>query len=309
MAVVDDPRALLVAAHAILAPLSRLLVAGGVPFDSVQQVLKTTMVEAARQAHADAPPHELAARVSQATGLDAREVQRVSETPSVDAGPQRSLAAELFTRWRTSPAYADPHGRPRVLPRAGEAPSFESLARSVTSDRPPSSLLNELVRLGLAAYLPDRDVVVLVLGAYVPSADLSRMMQFLAHNVGDHLSAAVENVVGTAPRHVERAVFVAGLSQPSIETAEKWVSQCWERMLADLAPLLETLLARDEADGTMQPHAWRFRAGLYGFACESDPPAEDPPALPVPAAAGVRPDHTFAQSIREAFIGRDDDPD
>lgn len=306
MAVVDDQRALLVAAHAILAPLAKLMVAGHVPYENLALLLKSTVVDAARQAHADAPPHEMAALISSDTGLDAKEVQRVSEAPDVafGVGPQRSLAAELFTRWRTSPAYQDGAGRPRVLARSGEAPSFESLARSVSQDRPPSSLLNELVRLGMAAYLPDRDVVVLVLGAYVPSADLSRMMQFLAHNVGDHLSAAVENVVGTTPRHVERAVFVTGLSRDSIDVAERWVSECWERMLAELAPLLESLLARDESEpGRERP--CRFRAGLYGFACDSDPPPPDPPAQAVPAAAGQRPDHRFANSIRDAFIGRD----
>jgi hypothetical protein len=306
MAVVDDQRALLVAAHAILAPLAKLMVAGRVPYESLEQLLKGTVVEASRQAHAGAPPHEMAARISRDTGLDVQQVQRVSEfpAPALGTGAQRSLAAELFTRWRTSPSYQDAAGRPRVLAREGEAPSFESLARSVSKDRPPSSLLNELVRLGLAAYLPDRDVVVLLLNAYVPSADLSRMLQFLAHNVGDHLNAAVENVVGDTPRHVERAVFASGLSRESIDIAERWVSQQWERMLAELAPLLESLLARDEADPE-RPTPCRFRAGLYGFACDSEVPAANPPTEPIPAAAGVRPDHSFAESIRDAFIGRD----
>ncbi len=302
MAVVDDQHALLVAAHALLAPLARLLVAGRVPVADAQRLLQATMVEAARQAHADAPPHEVASLIARDTGLALRDLQRLGDAPDLAVGPQRSLAAELFTRWRTHPAYADAQGRPRVLPRLGAAPSFETLSRSVSPDRPPSSLLNELVRLGMAAYLPDRDVVVLVLGAYVPSADLSRMLQFLAHNVGDHLSAAVENVVGDSPRHVERAVFVNGLSRDSVRTANDWVASCWEQMLAELAPLLESLLARDEADPA-RARTHRFRAGLYGFDCPADPPAADPPTTAVPAAAGVRPDAGFANSIRDAFIG------
>jgi hypothetical protein len=304
MAIVDDQRALLVAAHAILAPLAQLLVAGKVPAEEVQRLLKSTLVEASRQAHDGAPPHEMAGRISRDTGLDAQEVLSISESADPVAAPQRSLAAEIFTRWRTSPLYADATGRPRVLPRLGPSPSFETLARSVSQDRPASSLLNELVRLGLAAYLPDRDVVVLVLGTYVPSVDLSRMLQFLAQNVGDHLAAAVENVVGKAPQHVERAVYVNGLSRDSIEIAEKWVSRHWERLLADLAPLLESLLARDEADPS-RARPYRFRAGLYGFACESALPSANPPPQPVPAAAGVRPDASFANAIRDAFIGRD----
>lgn len=287
MAVVDDQTALLVAARALLGPLARLMVAGQVPYERVAEALQEAMRDAARPGHADTPADERDARPEHATGLP--------------PAPQRSPAAEVFTRWLTAPAYQDATGQPRVLPRGGPAPSFESLVRGVDAGVAPGGLLSELVRLGLATWLPDRDVVVLVRRDYVPRADLSRMLQFLAHNVGDHLAAAVENVVSDVPPHVERAVYVNGLSRRSVVQAERWVSDRWAQLLAELAPMLEGLLARDEADpGAAAP--CRFRAGLYAYACDSVSPAPAAPAPPVPAAAGVRPDHRFAAAIREAFI-------
>src|SRR5438132_246446 len=74
------------------------------------------------------------------------------------------------------------------------APSFESLAHSITRDVHPRTLLEELTRLGLAR-VDDRDGRVHLLHtAFVPRADRDRMLAFLGANVGDHLAAAVDNV-------------------------------------------------------------------------------------------------------------------
>jgi hypothetical protein len=195
--------------------------------------------------------------------------------------------AEIFTRWRTAPAYGDSQGRPRTLPRQGEEPSFESLARGVTQDVHPRSLLDELLRLGLASHDAERDTVTLTLDAFVPSADRARMLEFLAHNVGDHLSAAVENVIGPAPRHLERAVFADGLSPESVTAAEAWVAGSWREMLAALVPFLERLIA-DEAGLPGRDRTHRFRTGLYAYT-ERDAGAVSNPEGPAAPSAAIPP--------------------
>ncbi len=265
----DEHRALLEATQALMAPLARLLVARGVPYASAEESLKAAMVDAARAAHPEGLPHRLVSRIATSTGINRREVTRLTRAPESPVVPRRSIAAELFARWGTSPLYRDAQGHPRVLPRQGEAPSFESLARSVTQDVHPRSLLDELLRLGFASHDAASDTVSVVLEDFVPSSDRTRMLEFLGNNVGDHLAAAVENVIGQAPRHLERAVFAHDLSADSIAAAEQWVSQYWQQMLATLVPFLERLLAQDDADpGRARGH--RFRAGLYAFA-QRDP--------------------------------------
>jgi hypothetical protein len=293
----DEHRALLAATQALMLPLARLLVARGVPYAQAEESLKTAMVEAAREAHPDGLAHRLVSRIATTTGINRREVTRLTRFDSEPAEPQRSAAASTFMRWRTNPAYLDARGRPLTLARQGDAPSFESLARGVTQDVHPRSLLDELLRLGLARHDAGADRVSLILDAFVPSTDRARMLEFLAHNVGDHLSAAVANVLGPAPRHLERAVFADGLSPNAIAAAEAWVADAWRDMAAALIPFIEQLIA-GEAHEPESVRQQRFRAGLYAYTERDDgvplkpkrPEAESTSAgTPVPAPAPRRP--------------------
>ena len=295
MTQLDEHQALLAATAALMLPLARLLVARGVPYAQAEESLKTAMVEAAREAHPDGLPHRLVSRIATTTGINRREVTRLTRFYSAPAEPQRSAAANTFMRWRTNPAYLDAQGRPLALVRQGDAPSFESLARGVTQDVHPRSLLDELLRLGLASHDADADRVTLILDAFVPSTDRARMLEFLAHNVGDHLSAAVANVLGPAPRHLERAVFADGLSPQAIAAAEAWVADAWRDMAAALVPFIEKLIA-DEAHEPADVRQQRFRAGLYAYTERDDgvplkpagPEVASTPAA-APASAPRRP--------------------
>ena len=93
-------------------PLARLLVARGVPYAQAEESLKTAMVEAARDAHPDGLPHRLVSRIATTTGINRREVTRLTRLDSAPAEPQRSSAAQTFMRWRTNPDYLDAQGRP-----------------------------------------------------------------------------------------------------------------------------------------------------------------------------------------------------
>jgi len=283
----EEHQALLAATRALMLPLARLLVARGVPYAQAEESLKTAMVQAAQEANSDGLPHRLVSRIATITGINRREVTRLTRMDSPPAQPQRSAAAQTFHRWRSNPAYLDARGEPLTLARQGDAPSFESLARGVTQDVHPRSLLDELLRLGMARHDPAADTVTLALDAYVPSNDRRQMLEFLAHNVGDHLSAAVTNVIGPAPRHLERAIYADGLSPDAIAAAEAWVADAWRNVAVSLVPLLEKLIA-DEAHLPESARQQRFRAGLYAYT-ERDDGVREPPAAPGAAAAPASP--------------------
>ena len=291
MTPLDEHQALLAATQALMRPLARLLVARGVPYAQAEESLKTAMVQAAREAHPDGLPHRLVSRIATTTGINRREVTRLTRVDDEPAEPQRSAAAQTFLRWRSSPDYLDPRGEPLALPRQGESPSFESLARGVTQDVHPRSLLDELLRLGLARHDAEADTVTLILDAFVPSTDRVRMLEFLAHNVGDHLCAAVTNVIGPSPRHLERAIFADGLSTHAIAAAEAWVAEAWREIAVSLVPFLEKLIA-DEAHEPESARQQRFRAGLYAYTARDDDAPDEPPPAPAestPAVAPARP--------------------
>jgi hypothetical protein len=271
----SDADALVQAVDALLAPLARLAVAKGLPCAVVEGMLRQAFVTAARDAHPSLPPHRAVSRIATATGLNRREVTRL--TLAVDAPVRRRpVSAEVFARWASDPQYRDAGGRPRKLPRQGKAPSFETLAQSVTRDVHPRSLLDELIRLGLAATDPAHDTVELMQDAFVPRGDTERMLGFVGHNVGDHLGAAVANVLGDGRQHFEQAVFADELSAQSVESMRESIAAQWRAIQATLVPQLEKLIDADRNAGRLQDQ--RLRVGLFSYSERMSQPAN--PAVP-----------------------------
>jgi hypothetical protein len=243
----------------LLEPLARLALAQGLTFQSLAELTKLALAGAARREEPAASTSRIAVR----TGVHRKDLRRFAERPV--PRPTRALGPEVFSRWLADPRYLTARGRPRVLPRAATAdgsPSFESLSSSVTTDVHPRAVLDELLRLGLAE-LDTRDRVRLVATAYVPAGDRGDMLRILADNVGDHLDAATANLRSGGERHLEQAIFSDGLSADSAETFNRATRRAWQRIQADLMPVLQRLYDEDRARGSGTTH--RVRLGVYGY--------------------------------------------
>ena len=277
-----ENQALQEALAGLMASVARLGVARGLPYDAVEDMLRLAFVQAAARAHPGLPENRKVSRISTTTGLNRREVTRlVKQQERGSAARPRSLASEVFTHWRTQSPFCGADGQPLALPRQGPAPSFETLAHAVTRDVHPRSLLDELCRLGLAIWDEAADTVGVAREAFVPQGDSVRMLGFLGDNVGDHLNAAVDNVLSDSRMHFEQAVFADGLSAASIESVRPHVRAQWQALLRTLVPALE---ARVEADAatTPAPHG-RLRVGLYTYQEGGSPPVPAAPAVAVRA--------------------------
>ena len=271
------PDAIGTAMAQVLAPLATLAVARGLTHATIDEMLRLALIDAADRAHATLPPHRRVSRIATATGIHRREVTRLLAQLRTGRGmappPARSQASELCTHWRTDRRYNDRRGSPLELPRQGDAPSFESLAQLITRDVHPRSLLDELLRLGLAAHDAERDTVRLVREAFVPAGDRARMFQVLGANVGSHLAAAVDNVLGDGRRHFEQALFAGALSADSMAEVRVLVQGQWQQLLDALVPALEAMVERDRVApaGPRQ----RLRLGLYSHSRDDAPAAAD----------------------------------
>jgi hypothetical protein len=258
-----EQQALLGALCAVLAPLARLAVARGLPYAALEEALRRAVVQAAADAHPHIDPHRSVSRISTATGINRREVTRLTQDTAAPAPRARSVASEVFAHWLTDRAYRDRKGLPRVLARQGPVPSFETLAHAVTRDVHPRSLLDELLRLKLAQLDETADTVALLREGFVPSGDRVRMLGFLSDNVGDHLSAAVENVLADGRRHFEQAVFADGLSAASMNSVHALVGPQWKLLIDALVPPLEQMIDNDAEIPLAERR--RVRIGLYAF--------------------------------------------
>jgi len=284
---------------AVLRPLARVAVDHGVQFGQLEELVKRAMVEAAIRATAGEGGRDTApvSRLSVITGIHRKEVKRLAEAPDLGAVRAESTpAAQLFTRWMTDAHWRAADGRPRVLPRRGTpggSPGFEELARSVTTDVHPRTLLDELLRLGLVDLDPDSDRVRLRADAFVPTQRLEALLAFLGANVGDHLAAARANVAarlrdaavppGRAP-FVEQALFADALSGDSAALAGESARAFWSTLLSALAPELQRLEDADRAAGRPADH--RVRIGLY---CYAEPVPGAPADAPATGAPDPRP--------------------
>jgi hypothetical protein len=273
-AIPPSANAALSACRAVLAPLAEMALAYGVRCAELEALMRACFVDAAVAAHPGVPAGRAVSRISAATGLNRREVARLLDTPATPQPRKRSPATETFTRWISDPAYRGPDDRPLVLPRQGEAPSFEALAQSVTRDVHPRSLLEEVCRLGLARWDTDTDRVALLRDVYVPRGDEQRLLGVLGANTGDHLRATVENLKSAgAPPHLERSLFADELSAEAVARLTPLFEAQWQALVRALAPQLQQLIDDDRAAGRVQDQ--RVRVGLYTFHAPMGPGPED----------------------------------
>lgn len=247
----------------LMAPLASLCIARGVSFTTVEELLKHAYVQAARAAQPDGLGQRDISRVSTATGLSRREVTRITNNATTPSVVRRTPATQVFTRWMGSRRLHDKHGQPLPLKRQGPAPSFEALAQSVTRDVHPRSLLEELCRLGLAELDEASDTVRLLRDSFAPHEDQARAYGFLGSNVGDHMAAAVANVLAEEAPHLEQAIFADELSVESLLEVRRLAGNQWKAMLAALVPELEALIEADRA--AERDARQRVRIGLYSY--------------------------------------------
>jgi hypothetical protein len=121
-----------------------------------------------------------------------------------------------------------------------------------------------MARLGLARLDENTDTVHLLRETFVPTGDEQRMFAFLGDNAGDHLSAAVGNVLGENPRHLEQALFADELSPDSLERLRPMVREQWQALLRELAPAVQKMIDEDAAHDRSRNQ--RLRIGMYAFA-------------------------------------------
>ncbi len=247
----------------LLRPLVRLFVARGITFPALTNLLRELYVNVAEYDFALPGKEQTDSRVSLLTGIHRKEVRRlrgagapVSAVPTVVSRTSRIIA-----RWLADPRFTDGHGRPLPLPRlgSGDAASFEALVSGVTRDLRPRAVLDEWLDRGLAT-LDGADRVVLAEAAYVPKGGGEAQLYYFGRNLHDHIAASVANVMGEAPRFLERAVHYDGLSE---ELARRLEARAREIAMEALSQANREAHAACQSDpgGT---HRWNF--GLYVYA-------------------------------------------
>lgn len=267
----EPPKAVTKAVTRLLRPLVRLLIAHGITFPMLSNMLKALYVEAADRDFPMEGKRQTDSRISLITGVHRKDVKRLRARPSESqsAGSAPSIGAQLIGLWLGAPEYHDAEGNPIPLPRSKPADggaSFEGLVESVSKDLRPRTILDEWLRLGLVTVDED-NMVRLDSAAFVPDEDLDQLAQYFGRNTHDHIAAAAHNLLGDGKPFLERSVFYDKLSPRSAEELHQLARDISMDALVRLNKAAHEKADRDEG----RPDATRrMNFGVYFYDAEGE---------------------------------------
>ena len=259
-----------------LRPLIRLLLAKGIAYPQLIELLKGLYVELAVRDFPVAGKEQTDSRISLLTGIHRKDVKRLRALPPDDERVPESvsLGMRLINAWQ-SPPYADAEGTPKALPRLasqGGELSFEGLVASISKDIRARSVLDEWVRLGIVRST-EGDTLTLASDAFVPHQGFEEKAFYFGHNLHDHAAAAARNLLGEQAPLLERSVHYAHLPASAVTLLAQDAETGGMRLLKSLnkkAQASMTASNTDQADKT-ESNTQRFTFGIYFY-------AEDVPA-------------------------------
>ena len=193
----DNKNQVLYAAIArILRPLIHILIRNGISYVTFADLAKWLFVDVAKREFAIEARKQTISRVSVITGLNRKEVKRVSELPVPDDRPSSeryNRAARVIAGWRRDKMFRNDKGKPSALPLSGEGATFQTLVKKYSGDMPFRAVLDELIRVG-AVLQTDDGRVHLSARAYLPAGDETMKIHILGTDVAHLISSIRHNL-------------------------------------------------------------------------------------------------------------------
>jgi len=265
--------AVLRAVRHILRPLVKLMLAQGITFPAIAELLKQVLVETAQK---DFPVPGKAtndSRISVLTGVHRKDVKRLRQQqgPEENVPKSVSLGSQVVNVWLSETRWLEADGSPRVLHKSGGEggkPGFEELAECVSKDVRPRAILDELVRVGAVTLLQDKRVQ-LNAAAFIPNEGVEEKLYYLERTAYAHLMASVHNVQGGKPPFFDRIVHYDNLPPEALSGLRELVDIESMRMLRSVNDLARKASTKKTDD----PQS--FTLGAFMFTETAGFPSED----------------------------------
>jgi Family of unknown function (DUF6502) len=258
------------ACERMLRPIMRLALDRGLKYQDIDELIRELMLDEATLAwekvHSKAPS---GSQLSVTTGINRKEIKRrliVENAANRMSKAKVSLAAQVFTAWVRRSEEDSSTKKIHVL-RQLDKPSFQELAETVGKDVHFRSVLDELLRLGLANEIDG--FTELTANNFVPRKDLLARLDISADNAAAHLSAMSENLARPDAAFLEQAIWANKLSPQACSRILAEARAAWAQAHKQL---YEKMVTEPEAD-TGAP-IQRIRIGMYSYA-EDMPQGEE----------------------------------
>jgi hypothetical protein len=251
----------------LMKPLVRILLRNGIAYGEFAEVVKRLYVEVTSETIKT--PSE--SKIAIATGLSKVEVVRLLSAPALDTDEleaQTNRVGRILTLWHQD---TGPYGIPLELPfdASHGQRSFCELVRQAGADEvSPTELLDELIRVGAVARLPN-DCVRVLARSYLPSFTDPAAFEFM--------SVAFTDLAGTLARNLEyrdrtkffeRRVWTPhGIPSRDLPAFEDMVAEQGQEFLERLD---DWLSPRESAARASDEEVVRVGVATYMFQREQD---------------------------------------
>ena len=260
----------------LLKPVVRLMLRHGVAYPAFAAALKQVFLSAAQDEIKASGMAQTDSAVSLLSGLHRRDVRNLTRADDPAPAPQAfaGLASQVVARWLSQDLYLDENQAPIAIARAGPTPSFDALVHAVTQDVRPRSVLDELIRLELAAE-QDGQVTLLAQG-FVPRAGLPELAALMQDNLFDHVAAACENLDKKAAVEgatqsadttdfLEQSVYVDEITADSAHRLHQVSAQAWKLAFQTVMRDAQRSFDHDAVHATADERNHRARFGVYFY--------------------------------------------
>lgn len=216
-----DPKIVRSLLLVMLRPVARLCLRTGFGIQDLIDSAKTAFILAAQEEFVRQGAKVNVSRISVATGIHRRDVDRIISQEPRPFEPDNAVS-KVLTAWENQKDWITSAGSPRVLEIDGGSHSFYSLVRSVTSDVHPSSILAQVERLHLVKRTPHG--LKLISPGHEVTHDIGRGYEILAQDVDDLAIAVEQNLIEhpAIPNLHARTEF-DNVFEESLPSIQKWL--------------------------------------------------------------------------------------
>ena len=242
------------AAESVLLPLMRALLARGLRYRDIVEIVDRATLAAAGGQRAGS---DLDAARRAGLPLEKQRRLRARQRGAVPMALPYAAGTRLISRWSLDPEYTD-GGAPRPLPLAGPK-SFATLAQKVDSD--PTVALHELKRLGLVRV--GKGTARLIADAYVPGVGMIEKLDILGRHGAEFLRTMIHNVsAAPAEAVLQRCVSYDNIGSAALKPLR---ARLRPRALDALAAVNRELAVADRDRNPSAPGGRRTRVsfGIY----------------------------------------------
>ena len=208
----------------LLRPVIRFLVRRRMSFQQFVDLAKLVFVEVATDELSHEEDKANISRISIMTGLNRREVSRISrgEIKPIDSGP--SLIVRIMSYWEQNSPFCTAAKRPRTLSYGDDSSEFSKLVSLVNKDTKPGTVLFEMERIGLVKRTSRG--VKLVRQSHKRSGDPDRQFALLSRELSTLIRLAEENMPHeNNPPHVHVRTEYDNIYTEDLPKIREWLQR------------------------------------------------------------------------------------